>query len=118
MKREWRDKWLAALRSGDFQQNFDCLWSDEEGDTYCCLGVLQDLTPFHPSEQRYRPESTLMHPEAARLVGLPSVRHPDQEYFLQPDSNIQVKLARLNSATGLDFEEIADWIEDHVPVED
>lgn len=35
-----KEKWLAALRSGEYKQGQDALRS---GDKYCCLGVLSDL---------------------------------------------------------------------------
>ena len=39
MRRVDRDKWLAALRSGDYKQGRAKLMNSEGG--YCCLGVLQ-----------------------------------------------------------------------------
>lgn len=41
MKKEVKDRWLAALRSGKYKQGKKVLRT-EEG-TYCCLGVLCDL---------------------------------------------------------------------------
>lgn len=44
MKREIRDKWVAALRSGEYKQGTSVLRrSHPGGDTFCCLGVLCDL---------------------------------------------------------------------------
>jgi hypothetical protein len=40
MNQEIKTKWLAALRSGDYQQGTGRLRVD---DKYCCLGVLCDL---------------------------------------------------------------------------
>lgn len=40
MKKEWADKWVAALRSGKYKQGKDRL---RTGDSFCCLGVLCDL---------------------------------------------------------------------------
>ncbi|QGT54331.1 hypothetical protein b3_0087 [Synechococcus phage B3] len=40
MKQEIKEKWVAALRSGEYQQTTGCLRSSEG---FCCLGVLTDL---------------------------------------------------------------------------
>jgi hypothetical protein len=40
MNQEIKDKWVQALRSGDYEQGTGCL---HKGDTFCCLGVLCDL---------------------------------------------------------------------------
>jgi hypothetical protein len=48
MSREVRDRWVTALRSGDYAQGVGKLtWvvlpDDEDAREYCCLGVLCDL---------------------------------------------------------------------------
>lgn len=46
-------KWVAALRSGKYQQTFGQL---QKGDAYCCLGVAQELfkgSPLSPSEKTF-----------------------------------------------------------------
>ena len=40
MRKEVADKWIAALRSGEYQQTTSSL---RDGDAFCCLGVLCDL---------------------------------------------------------------------------
>ena len=42
MNKELKKKWVAALRSGGYQQGRHVLYSERE-DTYCCLGVLCDI---------------------------------------------------------------------------
>jgi len=39
MKKEIADKWIAALRSGEYKQGMGAL-HDTSNDSYCCLGVL------------------------------------------------------------------------------
>ncbi len=41
MNTELKQKWLAALRSGDYKQTKSCLHNK---DGYCCLGVLCDIS--------------------------------------------------------------------------
>lgn len=49
MNKEVKEKWVAALRSGDYKQGFNRLktvMNDLDGkdvSSYCCLGVLCDL---------------------------------------------------------------------------
>lgn len=50
MNREIRNLWIAALRSGDYQQgtgNLQHIYSADEGYKYCCLGVLCDIAKLH-----------------------------------------------------------------------
>ena len=41
MNKEWKDKWIAALQSGTYQQGSGRLRTRD--DEYCCLGVLCDV---------------------------------------------------------------------------
>jgi hypothetical protein len=40
MNQEIKEKWIAALQSGEYQQGHDYLTSEGK---YCCLGVLCDV---------------------------------------------------------------------------
>lgn len=40
MKKELKERWITALRSGDYVQTHDCL-QDQHG--WCCLGVLCNI---------------------------------------------------------------------------
>lgn len=40
MKKELKERWIAALRSGDYSQSLGCL-QDQYG--WCCLGVLCNI---------------------------------------------------------------------------
>ena len=43
MKKEIADRWVKALRSGDYQQTTSKLKTSEG---YCCLGVLAEICPL------------------------------------------------------------------------
>ena len=45
MKREIKDKWIEALRSGKYEQGRDLLCKISGGEKHCCLGVLCELAP-------------------------------------------------------------------------
>ena len=42
IKPEWKQKWVTALRSGEYKQGFRGVLKDAMGN-YCCLGVLEYL---------------------------------------------------------------------------
>jgi hypothetical protein len=124
MTRSERDAWVAALRSGAYQQGQGklCLRDAAGAVKYCCLGVKADLdikagkaeiAMWEPWDQ---PGEDRAHIQYSGVVGgyevvnyLPDVVLPRQ---------IQRDLATLNDTSGKTFEEIADWIEENVPVKE
>src|ERR1700761_662468 len=56
MDPELKAKWVAALRSGAFNQGHDRMCDNEEGDpedsNFCCLGVLCKVADFKPVNWR------------------------------------------------------------------
>ena len=54
-----KEKWVAALRSGEYRQARSVMVDDTEGLAYCCLGVLCDVWaketgnefPFNPQHR-------------------------------------------------------------------
>lgn len=100
MKKELRDAWTAALRSGEYKQGKYALFPQRA--SYCCLGVLSVVADldfgaiFAPNGKTYRYPS----PEEGLSDG---------------DSNT---LQNLNDVKGYTFPQIADWIEQNIPVED
>lgn len=98
MDKDLRDRWCAALRSGEYQQGVGYL---RTGDAFCPLGVLADL--IDPDEWRY--ESRAVRLWGGRCADLPG-------YILSTD--IQDEISSLNDV-GATFEEIAYKIEEIVP---
>ena len=105
MKKQLRDEWVKALRSGEFKQGTGRL---QDGDAYCCLGVLCLV--------------------AERIGFAPAVRRPfdgaeelqgmylgAQNLGNQISSAIERETSTMNDA-GVLFPEIATWIEANVPV--
>jgi hypothetical protein len=96
---EFKAKWIAALRSGEYKQGNEILF-DEELNTHCCLGV------------------------ACRVAGVDPLKGDGFIKFdtdgavpeiLTGDTGIPEKLAYMNDGlygeTQHSFLEIADWIE-------
>lgn len=109
MKQSVRDAWVAALRSGQYQQGQYYL-KDNEG-RYCCLGVLGEVLGVPvPGEDAYA--SSNIHSPAytfCRRAGL--------------DTGLLMGLSDKNDAMEdifthkWPFPAIADYIETHVPAE-
>lgn len=99
LTQELKDKWVAALRSGEYTQGFCGL---RYGNEYCCLGVLCDVidpTQWKIPDQnaaikKYSyDESTCYAPKAVVCL--------DTQYVL----------SKLNDSGQYDFNEIANRIE-------
>jgi len=122
MKKEIKEKWLEALRSGEYTQGGGTLRS--ASDRFCCLGVLCDLAikegvgswvkdkGFSGFPYRYHNGEKIIHtnllpPDVQRWSGLNSSVGTlgDSASAYKNDS-----LAQLND-TGRDFNYIADVIE-------
>lgn len=118
MNADVKEKWVAALRSGEYKQGTQAL---RRGDKYCCLGVLCDLhaqelmvewTEEDSGTYRYLGNGMVPPVEVIEWAGLgdelPSVYIPD------PDGDELVDeydLASVNDESGYTFRQIADLIE-------
>ena len=123
MTQEDRDEWVAALRSGKYQQGRGGLL-ESRSNTACCLGVLCDLQvakgvlkkdPTLLKTRFYDPRDE----EEGSFAALPLIL---QERFscgggvkVQYEGNSDT-LMTLNDVTGLSFSAIADIIENQVEI--
>jgi hypothetical protein len=107
MKREIKEKWLAALRSGKYQQGRQGLkFKNGQGQVcHCCLGVLAELV--EPEAFEKKGNDFLFHSSYGFL------RLSRDKWLLLPEE-AQKTLSDLNDG-GRSFDEIADWIEKNVP---
>ncbi len=109
MNKQLRDKWVAALRSGEYQQTTGELCS---GDRYCCLGVLLAVSDI--DDEMMEGHNTLDSRSQFRelrdecRLGSTSPVH---------GQTLQSKLIDLNDDERLPFPDIADWIEQNVPID-
>lgn len=106
MNKEHAEKWIAALRSGEYKQGTLALYRPVT-DCYCCLGVLNKLYPDIycqlPGTESIRPGGHFR-----GSLGEISCSYPDA------NGEEKVTLAGLNDG-GLTFDEIADIIEKEYP---
>jgi hypothetical protein len=104
-----KQRWLAALRSGEYKQGQHALRSDDGDERrYCCLGVLCDL--IDPTGWMSAPPGMPVPYRHGIATGMPTydILEPTE----LPSAAAQ-KLAQMND-DGRSFEEISNWIEVNV----
>ena len=124
MKAEYKAKWVAALRSGDYEQGRGQLNRDGK---FCCLGVLSDIVKdelnavwvewgngyaYHApavSEQ----EAAVLPISVINLVGMPnpSGTLPSGYRARYDVRQLSIGLTALNDDEGLTFDQIADVVD-------
>lgn len=130
-----RRTWVAALRSGEFEQTQGTLKSDESG-SHCCLGVAGELCATAGVISTWRrslnddPEgyqswyfgskdgtssSTELTFEMTKWLGLHNgtgaLKEPVQYFDVDDDPKAAWSLIELNDQAGYTFDQIADVIE-------
>ena len=105
MKKELKQKWIVALRSGEYKQVPSALELREDDKIIgnCCLGVLCRVADTQIINDRIQPDESgddMLSSETIEKVGIS-----------QTEQNV---LIEMNDDLGNSFSEIADWIEAHV----
>lgn len=110
MKRELRDKWVAALRSGTYKQTTKGVLRMRRGG-YCCLGVLCEIEGV-PKDKSETHMGKSVWAYDGEHFSLPSQFREDESLMIW-----QSALQKLND-WGTKFPKLADYIEANIPVED
>lgn len=97
MNPELKAKWVAALRSGEYEQITGSL---KEPDGYCCLGVLCEVMGIDWSDPKVRKHRL-------EVEELPPVTHK----VLSDD--VEWELSIMNDG-GVSFTDLADYIEENL----
>ena len=93
-----KEKWLVALRSGEYKQAVGTLkLASRNG--YCCLGVLAEVAGLKPNENVI---------EGVLTVGVAYNRIRDVAALPSVSTD---RLIRMNDIEQVPFSEIADWVE-------
>ena len=135
---ELKDKWLEALRSGEYSQTTETL-KDENG--FCCLGVLCDVIDpdgwkniSSEDQEDHKFDDSWLHIHGPAVYGSAfhnmKVKTPEGFNDLLPivyseftERNDGSMLGPFNPATGqyehlkFNFNQMADWIEKEVPAD-
>ena len=102
LPKEFAEKWIAALRSGEYKQCRSYLF---DGEGYCCLGVAAEIAG-HDLELGPK-DYTLLYDDVFEKV-------PDEIKDTGLVKNkFAAELTKMND-NGKTFDEIADWIEKNV----
>ena len=110
MQKELKERWIAALRSGEYKQGRNYLNKDGG---LCCLGVLCEVMELPKYEEDYEGGTITIYSDAARA--LPPSEVMDKQGLYQ----YWATLASMNDNIDnqAPFTEIADWIEENIPSE-
>lgn len=100
---EQKDKWIAALRSGDYVQGRHCLqtWNHK----FCCLGVLCDV--LDPSKWDKYHRWSYSDDDRNKLYSLEI-----SDGFIP--TKLQKDLISMNDLHAQSFNQIADYIEENL----
>jgi len=105
MKIDLKQRWLEGLRSGRYAQGTISLKNKD--DKYCCLGVLCDL--IDPNGWSLMKDRDNCYYWLGNWARPPSSVLPNE---------IQDVLIEMNDVFNKTFLEIADYVEQHVPVDE
>ena len=108
MDAQLKEKWIAALRSGDYEQGANYL---KRGNNYCCLGVLCDVIGGPEVWEETALLSTCkcsLSGESTQSLSVETLRSIE----LDPDH--EETLIEMNDDRDASFDEIADWIEENL----
>ena len=129
MKKSIKNKWVKALRSGDYIQGDAQLCNppeDEETDdyTFCCLGVLENLYCLANNESFTQWGDAVHSERCADWSGLPITIDSTGDPYKDEENPTIEKLTTMNDGTSLSmfstdvlpvkpksFKQIANWIE-------
>jgi hypothetical protein len=110
LPQEFKEKWIAALRSGEYKQAKGTLY-DPHTDSFCCIGVAGHLCGVDKERLiDFKMIGIIDHPD---VMPAPK-QYPDAiSITKQFEEDVARKLSSKNDK-GYSFSEIADWIEEHL----
>ena len=111
-----KQRWIEALRSGDFKQGRRALRTRD--DKYCCLGVLCEVHPHVQGRLDYDSSRYMYYYQRTDSdVFLPASLEEELglERLVEGDClSASNRLTELNDGAELTFDQIADWIEENL----
>ena len=112
---ETRDRWVKALRSGEYKQDTEhnCLrvTLDEGEYKYCCLGVLADIQGA--DLDKYGSRSWF----SAENIECRNYTNDQQHKYSGGLDQVTMERCALINDEGMPFTKIADWIEENINAE-
>ena len=125
MREDVKAQWVAALRSGEFEQGRGSLHEQrvDGSSAFCCLGVLCELAveagvvergevPTFPSSViDYDGDTGILPLKVMRWAGMPGSTGRFRYAVSSDGVVLSAALSEVNDVWGLDFEQIADVVE-------
>jgi hypothetical protein len=109
MREDFKAKWVAALRSGEYEQGQGYLRKDG---AFCCLGVGCEILRKDFSEEiSITVDDDEDYADAVSYNGYAQYLSKGIRTFIGLDGTDEGQLATLNDDEGRTFHEIADYIE-------
>lgn len=111
--RGFAEKWITALRSGDYEQGKSALKSENK---YCCLGVACAINGFTElgKAQFIAPNNTFGITANNGTKDINKIIKSIPKLLIGNEKNHFVELVTDMNDNDKSFEEIADWIEQNV----
>lgn len=110
MTPELKSAWLAALRSGEYQQVREKLF-DKDIDSYCCLGVLCRVVD--PTKTPYELVAEILRRKENEYASFEDEELPETVLDEICLSNaVQTEAIDRNDKGAHSFAQIADWLEE------
>lgn len=107
LPKKFAEKWLKALRSGEYEQAEGRLY-DHKNNGYCCLGLACEIVGHTRNVERY---GYLEFPNMITNSNNPVFKKVPA--ILRQTEGLAEKLAEMND-DGESFKQIANWIEKNV----
>lgn len=109
LPRDFAEKWVAALRSGEYKRGILKLYNARE-DCYCCLGIAGLVCGMNNEELNDHP--LLVHALTTNPENKNKIPEILNGYATQ--GTLIRKLTTMNDDQSKSFPQIADWIEQNV----
>lgn len=109
LPKEFTEKWVKALRSGDYKQCTGKMYKREHG--YCCLGVAMSINGV-PDSKMDNKGVPVNKTNGVFMTKTKSI--PRELYGTAGNNELLHEFTKMNDTNKNTFDEIADWIEDNI----
>lgn len=115
LPQEFKDKFVNALRSGEYKQSQGCLMKIHNGESmFCCLGVAAHICGVNLHKDGFRTHDIIPDPNALGVRLEIAEAFKDVPNELAGSQQLQTLLYHLNDSFSCSFAEIADVIEKYL----
>jgi hypothetical protein len=110
--KRFRNKWIKALRSGEYKQGAGKLCVQQRGgDEFCCFGVAADILVLDGYGKWLLKNKVALYKGANVFPAAAYLTSQAPGWVASRIIRVEDRLIRMNDSQGKTFAEIADWIE-------